>query len=179
METIDATRSVCFTGHRPKLLYGYDMSKYKPLIQTMTVVVERLIQNGFTTFISGAAQGVDQLALIVLKNLKPKYPHIKNIVFVPFKNHHKNWQHDGAFGQNMYQDLLSATDEIRNISKSYTKDCYKKRDLAMVENSSVTIGVLKPELIKSGTAMTLRAARARNHPTIIIDPDTLKITCNK
>ena len=179
METIDVVRSVCFTGHRPKLLYGYDMSKYEPLIQTMTVVAERLIQNGFTTFISGGAQGVDQLALVVLKNLKHKYPYIKNIIFVPFENHHKNWGQYGAFGQDMYQGLLSATDEIRYISKVYTKDCYKKRDLAMVENSSVTIGVLKPELIRSGTAMTLRAARARNHPTIVIDPDTFKITCTK
>jgi len=54
--------TVCVTGHRPKDLFGYDWDKYSATIKKVTGAVDRLYNKyGVTKFISGGAQGVDQL----------------------------------------------------------------------------------------------------------------------
>lgn len=52
------TKSLSFTGHRPKNLVNVDMEWVKSHLEN---AIERAIKNGFTQFISGAALGIDQL----------------------------------------------------------------------------------------------------------------------
>ena len=62
------TKTVCFTEHRPKGIIAdrpYDESNrpvYQKIVDGLTVSIERLIEQGYTNFISGGAQGFDQLA---------------------------------------------------------------------------------------------------------------------
>ena len=68
-----------FTGRRPKDLYKYDKEKYIPIVNKLVEILESFYLQGFKTFVSGGAQGFDQLAFWAVNRLKTKYPDIKNV----------------------------------------------------------------------------------------------------
>ena len=85
------SQSAHFTGHRPdnKYMFGYDLKHpgYKIIIDKTTEIIEMLINNeGTDKFISGGAIGFDTIAFWCVHKLKNKYPHIKNIVAVSFRD---------------------------------------------------------------------------------------------
>ena len=88
--------SVCFTGHRPKQLFGTnDINNPKATLLTnqLTRVIEYLIlKQGAVEFVSGGALGTDQIAFICVHNLKKKYPQIKNVLAVPYSDQSKGWE---------------------------------------------------------------------------------------
>lgn len=60
-ETIDRQHTICFTGHRPKDLFGYtDKTPYISIINALKPFLSVLYENGYTDYISGGAQGFDQ-----------------------------------------------------------------------------------------------------------------------
>ena len=55
--------TACFTGPRPKNLFGYDDDEaYKYLLAVTKEVVDLFYYYGYRYFISGGAQGFDQIA---------------------------------------------------------------------------------------------------------------------
>lgn len=69
METEKRLHRCCFTGHRPEKL-SLSEAEVKPLLEK---AIDTAIENGFTTFITGMAPGVDIWAAeIVLKKRKHK-----------------------------------------------------------------------------------------------------------
>lgn len=89
-------KTVCFTGHRPKQLFGtYDTNNPKAslLVEELTKTIERLIvDEKADTFISGGALGADQLAFICVNALKKKFPFIKNILASPYLDQPMGWE---------------------------------------------------------------------------------------
>lgn len=85
-----------FTGHRPDKLgnaYGLNHPVILKLKEVMYPILEDLIvSNGYDTFISGGALGGDTVFFYTVALLKKKYPHIKNIVAIPFKNQPNSWK---------------------------------------------------------------------------------------
>ena len=67
------------------------------------------------TFITGGAQGFDQLAFWAVHKLKSKYPYIKNVVYVPFKGQESRWMENGLFGQKEYRLMLQLADEVKYL----------------------------------------------------------------
>lgn len=63
-----ADHTVCFTGHRPKSIFPinpYDESRrkdYQKIVDRIADFVCSMYNKGFTKYISGGAQGFDQLA---------------------------------------------------------------------------------------------------------------------
>ena len=90
---------ICFTGHRPKELCGYNQYNYMTFVKQLQNIIETQIENGCDTFITGGAQGFDQLAFWAVNNAKKKYNHIKNIVYLPFPNYGERWKKTGLFSQ--------------------------------------------------------------------------------
>ena len=88
--------TVSFTGHRPKELFGvYDINnpKAKQLALKLTQQIERLIvEKEAYCFLTAGAQGVDQIAFMCVELLKRKYPHIQNVVAVPYKDQAVAWE---------------------------------------------------------------------------------------
>lgn len=157
-------KKLCFTGRRPKDLYGYERDEYEDLINFLIKLIESYILSGYDTFISGGAQGFDQLAFWAVQKLKKKYPNIKNIVYAPCKNQDKKWAAEGAFGKKDYQLMLRFADEVKYINDnefSGPKDMII-RNHAMVDNSDEIL-CLYPKtdwktVKKSGTAECMRYA---------------------
>ena len=86
------TKTVCFTEHRPKGIIAdrpYDESNrpvYQKIVDGLTVSIERLIEQGYTNFISGGAQGFDQLAFWAVNIIKARRPEIQNISPLTVRN---------------------------------------------------------------------------------------------
>lgn len=178
---------VCFTGRRPKDLFGYKShTAYMPLRARIEEAVETFIDTeGVDTFISGGAQGVDQLAFWAVENVKKRCPGIRNVVYVPFRGQERRWKEDGPFSQSEYRLMLRRADDIRyvgelNADESNVSRLLLGRNVAMIEDSLAVISVFPetadPRVSRGGTAHAIRCAVERDIPVYNIDPSTLSGT---
>lgn len=171
------TMTVCFTGHRPKGIIAdrpYDESKrpeYQKMIDRLSTVIESLVNAGYTTFITGGAQGFDQLAFWAVNKVKNNHPEIQNVVYIPFKGQELRWAKTGLFSQHEYCLMLKKADHVHvcdeNVNTSDFKQAVKAlmyRNKCMVNDSGYVIGQFEDSswsspATKSGTADCLRYAK--------------------
>ncbi|MBU8803346.1 DUF1273 family protein [Bacillus subtilis] len=162
-------KTVCFTGHRPNKLGGYDMKNptmLKLKDKLLEVIEELITKEDKYRFITGGALGTVQAAYWCVHILKKKYPHIKNIIATPFKEQDKVWS---AEQKMWYKRMLDVSDEIINVE---VLDEYKvsgdkpgefspvkmqKRNEYMIDNSEAIVAVY--DGTKSGTRNCLNYAR--------------------
>ena len=177
--------SVCFTGRRPKDLYGYGShDAYIPLRRALETAIERFIASeGVDTFISGGAQGVDQLAFWAVENAKKRHPGIRNVVYVPFAGQERRWSQQGPFSQHEYRLMLARADGIKyvgeaNADGSNIPRLLLRRNVAMLDDSQAVISVFpgasSPRVSRGGTAHCLRCALERGLPIYNIDQASLE-----
>lgn len=79
-------KTICFTGHRPNKMAGYKHENYCCFLNSLEEHLQKYLDAGFTKFITGGAQGADQLAFWAVHRLKlhnPSIP-IQNIAYIPF-----------------------------------------------------------------------------------------------
>lgn len=176
-------KTVCFTGHRPKDLYGYDKEKYFLLVGVLIDQVMDLYTKGYTKFITGGAQGVDQLAFWAVNRAKDKYPEIQNVVYIPFNGQERQWKEEGLFSQKEYRLMLNMADEFTYLQPTLTvkNEIVKAlfaRNHAMVDDADLVIGVYKKDDfitdLKGGTAECLKYALNKNKQILLINPFTFQ-----
>lgn len=187
MEALQLDKSItcCFTGGRPKSLitdknpYQND-TIYIHLIWNLLTYLETMYENGYRNFVSGGAQGFDQLAFLAVDLLKKNHSDVQNIVFIPFRGQHSRWAYTGIFSQTEYTKMLNDADavvcintEILPSQTPYHQIAHAmfERNHAMLTVSSYVIGQYPDDTwqlpnTKSGTAKTLR--KAMNLPDITI-----------
>lgn len=166
--------TICFTGRRAKFLCGYDASKYKNFSKQLVETLEQQYNNGVRKFISGGAQGFDQLAFWAVEELKKRHNDIKNIVYVPFRGQERNWSRYGLFSIDEYNKMLAAADKIvylknelfnfRDITKALMD-----RNHDMVDASDAVIALYPYDdwkTAKGGTAECMRYAVNKNKAII-------------
>ncbi|NMW01910.1 DUF1273 family protein [Bacillus safensis] len=164
-------KTVCFTGHRPQKLGGYDMKNptMLKLKEKLLEVIEILIEeNECERFITGGALGADTAAFWCVHIMKKKYPHIKNIVAVPFENQDKKWS---AEQQAWYRKMLDKADEVINVDEiekykdntvpngEYSVAKLSRRNEYMVDHSKDIVAIYDGS--KSGTSNCLYYAHNR------------------
>ena len=176
---------MCFTGRRPKDLYGYNHDSYIPMVEAIKDCLREHINNGYTEFISGGAQGFDQLAFWSVNALKREGYNIKNIVYIPFQGQEKAWKQAGLFSQNEYNLMLRLADEVKILRTICTSDksqvifALHQRNHDMVDNANAIFG-LYPDYswqlptTKGGTAECLKYAQSQNKPIYQLSNETLK-----
>lgn len=142
----------CFTGHRPNglkrpgWLIKIDLEKE----------IKKAINDGFTVFISGMAQGVDIWAAQIVLKLREKGEPIKLICACPFDGFEDRW--DGKW-QQQYKDILAAADLVRYICPGYSRSCFQVRNEWMVDHSARVIAVFNN--VPGGTFNTIEYAIAQ------------------
>ena len=77
----------CFTGHRPEKL-NCPEDQVKAMLDA---AVQRAVNDGFTTFITGMARGVDIWAGQAVLKLRAQNPAIKLVVASPYKGFEERW----------------------------------------------------------------------------------------
>lgn len=179
-------KTLCFTGRRPKDLFGYDKDKYYPIVDKLELILEDFYLQGFKKYISGGAQGFDQLSFWAVNRLKKKYPDVKNIVYIPFLGQERNWN-TTIFNKKEYKLMLSLADKVKNCSPYLEiDDAYKyeivtalyRRNHDMVDDSSTIIGLYPSDLwmderTKGGTAECLRYAKEKQKDIYQLNPFNL------
>lgn len=148
----------CFTGHRPEKL---NMSK-EALTPKLRIAVYHAFQNGYTTFITGMAPGMDIWAAEIVFELKKTHPSVKLIAAVPYPKFGKtrDYQYNLA-----YKRILEKADLVKYISSGYYEGVFQKRNIWMVDHSSFVIAVCHKEdgeIIPSGTKNTVDYALKNN-----------------
>ena len=71
----------CFAGHR-----SFSQKKLEKIIKRLNDEVEKLIENGVTTFISGGAIGFDQISASLIISKKQQGADIKLTFALPCRN---------------------------------------------------------------------------------------------
>jgi len=157
----------CFTGHRPQNLpWGFN-EKDERCLRVMGEVereVQKAIERGYTTFITGMALGFDIMCAEVVLKLKKHYPNIKLIGALPCRTQDKLWSEKDKL---RYRDVLKKLDKIRCIYENYIgSECMMERNRYMINNSSLVIALFNGS--KGGTKRTLEYAKKQGVECIIL-----------
>lgn len=161
---------VAFTGSRASKLAGYDANHYESFKAEMAMQLEALYQLGYNEFISGGAQGFDQLAFWCVDELKKKHPEVRNIVHIPFRGQERQWRTIGLFGQNEYKAMLNKADEVVYLQdelfeKREIVNALMERNHSMVNASDLVVALYANDDWKTasgGTAECMRYASNAN-----------------
>jgi len=166
-------KTLCFTGHRPDKLGGYEGDKALavqiPLQEKLTDIVRRAIEGGFTTFISGGALGIDQMAIESVLHYKRHGCAIKLIIAKPFPGQASKWP---SHVQRKFENYCTQADEVINVSPDpYEREKMQIRNEWMVDRSDAVVAVYNGG--RGGTGNCVAYARSKYKPVLVMNPYTL------
>ena len=149
----------CFTGHRPN---GLKRPAWLIKID-LEREIKKAVNEGFTVFISGMAQGVDIWAAQIVLKLRQKGAPIKLICACPFSGFENRW--DPSW-QQQYKEILASADLVRYICPGYSRSCFQIRNEWMVDHSARVIAVFNN--VPGGTFNTIEYANSHMIPVVFI-----------
>lgn len=145
-------RCCCFTGHR--LLSVAERADLRVLLREE---IERLIEEGFTTFLSGGALGFDTLAAQeVLRLRAERLGQVALVLVLPCLGQESRWPAQDAA---LYHEILRSADEVIYTGDVYERGCMFVRNRYLVNRSSVCLCFLRENAARGGTAYTVRYAK--------------------
>ncbi len=149
-------KSVCITGHR-------DISKGKIdyVREQLRKEVEQAIEDGFTMFLCGMADGSDLEFGAIVAEKKETHSDLFLEAVIPYKNRLKS-------KNPLFKQVLAQCSGMKLIAQEYSPDCFFARNRYLVENSQRVIAVFDGRE-RSGTAQTMRMAASKNLELHVID----------
>ncbi len=155
---IKIEKSVCFTGHRPKKMfanYNENSAEFFAFKQNLHEKIVNSINEGYKTFYSGMAMGVDIIAFEMLIKLKNTYPDLVLIGVMPSKNQCYYWSNDWI---SRHANIRKHCDSlmVMGAENNYNSG-YFARNRYLVDNSNLVIAVYNGDE-KSGTGYTVNYA---------------------
>lgn len=174
--------TICFTGPRPAELFGYSFpEKYLPIARKLQEILIPFVENGTKRFISGGAQGFDQLAFWVVNEIRAKrsHPELENVIYLPYNSQPNMWKTDGLFGQKEFNRARSRATEVQVINPNPNNrfqaiEYLYKRNHMMVDNSDLVIALLAGRSLcwsneRGGTSECMRyAVDKKDKPVLAI-----------
>lgn len=166
-------KCICFTGHRPDKLGGYEGEKalaiQVPLQERLIDIVRRAIEGGFDTFISGGAIGVDQMGIEAVLHHKRAGAKIKLVIAKPFPSQGSKWP---PHVQARFENYCNAADEVVDVSPDpYDREKMQVRNEWMVDRSEAVIAVYNGG--RGGTGNCVAYARKQYMAVLAVNPYTL------
>ncbi|MBO6141756.1 MAG: DUF1273 family protein [Ruminococcus sp.] len=170
----DKDKTCCFTGHRSSKLPGEGDREFpgmKRLESNIEMELQSLItKKGVRYFITGMASGIDLICAECVLRLKAAVNNdIELICAVPYVGQiaeMKTLQEKYLYTMIEHKSAKAVT-----LADGYYKDCYKARNIFMVDNSSFMLAVYKPSLKGSGTLQTINYAKKCGLDIKMIDLD--------
>jgi uncharacterized phage-like protein YoqJ len=175
------TMAIAFTGHRPEKIGGYD--PINPMRQRVYHTLQSLIRATIESapassgwqrlnFISGMAQGIDQIAAEIVLQEKATDPRIHLIAAVPCRDQERQWPTEA---QHRYHELLKQCDTVIMVTNApYTFECMHIRNRWMVDHADFMIAVWDG-IQRGGTARCVAYAVSKTLPVLHWNPVTNKI----
>lgn len=139
-------KTCCVTGHRdiPKNQVDYIKNELQREVLSA-------IDDGYTRFLSGFADGIDLMFAAIVAKEKTRHPELILEAAIPYARRLKNQDRQ-------FQLLLGACNSIRVECETYTPSCYMQRNRYMVDQSQRVIAVYDGR-DHGGTLFTMRYAR--------------------
>ncbi len=162
-------RCCAFTGHRPKKFpWGYDEADVRcvALKKALTEQIAKLVDAGYTDFLSGMAEGTDTWTALAVLAFKKENPALRLHCVLPCEGQADKWS---ASAQELYFSILEQADSVVYVSREYSKDCMLKRNRYLVDHASCLLAVYNGER-RGGTAMTVRYAQKMGREIIVLNP---------
>ena len=142
----------CFTGHRPEKLDRPEAE----IIAWLETEIRKSVDDGFVTFISGMARGVDIWAAEIVIRLRDEGLPIHLICASPFEGFERSWE---EAWKSRYLAVIKKADLVKYICKSYSRACFQIRNEWMVDRSARVIAVFNGQA--GGTKNTIRYAQSK------------------
>ncbi len=169
--TCNISTTACFTGHRPSgLPFSQPDATRNSIIKSM--LYERIndaVDQGYTTFISGMAKGVDIWCALAVISLRSSYPGLELIGVSPYRKEICRLKGTDLWNYSIVSD---SADKMIYISEDYHPRCYFERNMYMVDHSSLVIGAVSN--MYSGTGNTIRYAERKGRNMDIININSLR-----
>lgn len=140
---------LCFTGHRPEKLHSNETA----VCTVLSNAIDAAISDGYRTFITGMARGVDIWAAEIVLARRAQNQDIRLICALPHPDFEKRWS---AHWQARYNAILQQADLVREICPAYSKASYQIRNEWMVDHSARVIAIFNGAT--GGTANTIAYA---------------------
>ena len=149
----------CFTGHRPEKL----VVPIGKVITGLQQEIEKAIEDGFSTFITGMARGVDIWAGEIVLELRDKGRPIRLICASPYHGFEEGWSDEW---KQRYRSVMTKSDLVRFICPGYSSGCFQRRNEWMVDHAARVIAVFNGQ--QSGTKNTIDYAEQRCVPVHMV-----------
>ncbi len=164
----------CFTGHRPEQIpwiRNEDSDRTKKLKETLSCVIDKAIDDGFTDFYCGMARGIDTLAAEIVTQKIDDNKNIRLHAALPCPEQQLHWTDNEKL---RFERILSCASTKTIISPMYTNSCMLTRNRFMVDNSQRVIAVWNG-LFRGGTGFTVRYAKKENKEIHLIRPSDFSV----
>jgi uncharacterized phage-like protein YoqJ len=167
---------MCFTGHRPPQLGGYkgpDAEKIQHnLFLHLVKIVDLCVKNGFVTFISGGAQGTDQIGAeaVLYRKMNPNFSHLQLVVARTYPGQFKVWPN---YARERFFSIIRQANVVVDVSPDpHANWKMQIRNQWMVDRSELVVGVWDGS--KGGTWNCLKYAKDKKISVLLINPITLE-----
>lgn len=171
MINTDPTITIGFTGHRPSSLpwkYDENASSCDEFKKDLYSILEKAIQCGWTSFITGMAIGFDTIAAETVLSLKKKYKNVKLYGAIPHPGQEERWSDSD---KSRYHKIMKKLDDYEICSDSYVgAETMYKRNRFIVDNSSVIVALWNGNP-RSGTSNTINYAKKQGRKVRLINPN--------
>lgn len=151
--------SCCFSGHRTaKLPWGANERDERCVLlkARLRAVLEHLIDEGYTHFICGMADGCDLYCAEAVLELRAQNPALTLEAAIPCPTQPDGWS---RAQRERYRRILAQCDYETLVQEVYTRDCMRRRNRYMVDHSSLLIAL--HDGLPGGTRYTIEYALRR------------------
>ena len=149
-EAVKRLRRCCFTGHRPEKLDCTETAA----VNALEAAIREAYMNGYRTFLTGMARGVDIWAAEIVLRERKAHHDIHLICALPHPDFQARW---ALCWQKRYTAILAEADLVKTICPSYCIGAYQKRNEWLVDHSNLVIAFFTGQ--PGGTANTIAYAR--------------------
>ena len=141
-------KTCCVTGHRD-LPQNQSPTFFNASVSHEQ---EKSVADGFTCFMSGVAEGVDQYFVEIVMEKQKDDPSLELIAVIPYQK-----RLDSLRAKRRTYEMLEACRDVVVIQEEYQPSVYSHRNRYMVEHSDRVIAVYDGRE-KGGTVRTIRFA---------------------
>ena len=140
-------KTCCVTGHR-----DLPQNQINYVKAALLREIEKSVADGFTCFMSGVAEGVDQYFVEIVMEKQKDDPSLELIAVIPYQK-----RLDSLRAKRRTYEMLEACRDVVVIQEEYQPSVYSHRNRYMVEHSDRVIAVYDGRE-KGGTVRTIRFA---------------------
>ena len=140
-------KTCCVTGHR-----DLPQNQINSVKAALLHEIEKAVADGFTCFMGGVAEGVDQYFVEIVMEKQKDNPELELIAVLPYQKRLENLKEKGHT-----YEMLEACRDVVVIREEYQPSVYSHRNRYMVEHSDRVIAVYDGRE-QGGTVRTIRFA---------------------